>query len=72
MEKTPPTQLSDPILIQDDVVAMTRMCRMTIYRRRRAGIFPPGFRNAEKILWRRSEIENYLSQIETTGRWVKR
>ena len=62
----------DPVLTQNEVEAMVRMCRMTIYRRRRAGEFPKGFKNPRNLFWRQSAIEDYLTQIETTGRWVKR
>ena len=62
----------DPILTQNEVAAITRLCRMTIYRYRRAGTFPAGFAHAGKRVWRQSDIVDYLDQIETTGRWVKR
>ena len=62
----------DSILIHDEVIAMTRLCRMTIYRYRRAGTFPVGFSHAGKRVWRESAIVDYLDQIEMTGRWLKR
>lgn len=66
------TRPQDPIMTQNEVIVTTRICRMTIYRYRRAGKFPPGFKHAEKLVWRESAITDYLHQIETTGRWLKR
>ena len=65
-------QTFDNLLLQNEVLEITRLSRMTVYRYARAGQFPQGQRQAGKLVWRASAIEDYVNQITTTGRWVKR
>ena len=54
---------TDRFLTRQEVQALTKLSRSTIYRLMRAGEFPEPIRIARRsVRWHVSEIENYLAQ----------
>jgi predicted DNA-binding transcriptional regulator AlpA len=66
-----PTQnvLDDPVLLLPEVEKLTRLSATTIWRRERAGKFPPRRKQGRYSIWFRSQIVAYLEALraETSG-----
>jgi predicted DNA-binding transcriptional regulator AlpA len=66
---TPKDVLDDPVLLLPEVERLTRLSGTTIWRRERAGKFPPRRKQGRYCVWFRSEIVAYLEALraETSG-----
>jgi prophage regulatory protein len=52
------------LLLLPDVVERVRLSRPTIFRLRRAGIFPePVLLGARRLAWRGEDVERYLASL---------
>ncbi len=53
------------LLTVKDVVALTRLSRVTIYRAVRGGKFPPPVRvNSRQIRFRATDVENWVNGLQ--------
>jgi predicted DNA-binding transcriptional regulator AlpA len=61
--------LDDPLMFLSEVEKLTRLSGTTIWRRERAGKFPPRRKQGHYSVWFRSEIVSYLEALraEATG-----
>jgi predicted DNA-binding transcriptional regulator AlpA len=61
--------LDDPLMFLSEVEKLTRLSGTTIWRRERAGKFPPRRKQGHYSVWFRSEIISYLEALraDTSG-----
>jgi prophage regulatory protein len=51
-----------PILRMADILAVTKLCRGSIYKGMKAGTFPPSVKLTQRAIgWRRGDVERWLS-----------
>jgi prophage regulatory protein len=51
-----------PILRMADILAVTKLCRGSIYKAMKAGTFPPSVKLTQRAIgWRRGDVDKWLA-----------
>jgi predicted DNA-binding transcriptional regulator AlpA len=62
--------MTDEYLTQHETAAALRLSEQTLWRMRRSGTGPPAYRvgHGKRILYRRSEVADYLARAKVAAR----